>query len=338
MPFRSRRTGTLGWVSVACLPVVCAACNRKLEPQPSDRGSATPSEEAPHSEEAMRHVEPDAPDTAVRSKMQELIAKLPKSGSPLHLDPELEDALIKLGRPAVPFLVPLLKTDRRRAAVWILGRIGDPAAVPSILETAAMTARTALTGSDAKYVSDAVLSLALLPDERALPVLEEIGRLSAGLENHWREVRFPKAADPKMKLTHLPKEVRAWVEHVRKQASRAQDWSEIRLARGVLATLVSHVGMAMCCIGGPRAREFLRGLAHNGNPVVRGEVAKALASAAGVGGFSREETQAILEEMRTEEEDPAERAWLERLIEGVEEAGDRRESGDTAAIRPPVKR
>jgi len=91
------------------------------------------------------------------------------------------EALVRIGKPAVPHLIPVLtQPDRNPSwlvrksirAVEILGAIGDTSATPAILE--ALEARR----RDALFIGAAVKALGQLRDPRALPKLQQIAELS----------------------------------------------------------------------------------------------------------------------------------------------------------------
>jgi HEAT repeat protein len=91
------------------------------------------------------------------------------------------EELVRIGKPAVPHLIPVLTQPDRNpswlarksiCAVEILGAIGDTSATPAILE--ALEARR----YDALFIEAAIKALGQLRDPRALPKLEQIAELS----------------------------------------------------------------------------------------------------------------------------------------------------------------
>lgn len=126
---------------------------------------------------------------AERERIESLVASLRWSGTigsghgPLFQIQGNDSAeeLTRIGTPAVPFLLqalspveevnPLAKR-RNVAAVTILGAIGDPSAMEGIV--AAMHEQW----KDALFLQAATSALGKIKDDRGIPALEEVGRLS----------------------------------------------------------------------------------------------------------------------------------------------------------------
>jgi HEAT repeat protein len=156
-----------------------------------------------------------APDA---ERIRALIAKLKwsRGAGPAHV-PLLQipgndsvRELVKIGKPAVPFLVeamtqvertsPLL-IPRHVAAVAVLGEIGEREAVPDILRAMERNRH------DIRFVQEAVKALAKLGDRRAIPKLKEIASISAEV-NKAREAMVATGKLP----DGLPDEVKWWLE------------------------------------------------------------------------------------------------------------------------------